>query len=64
MRWNGTSWTRVASPNYPLAGGSQLLGVTTLAPRDATAVGYFYNGDTEVFAAIFEHWNGTSWVLS
>jgi hypothetical protein len=64
QRWDGNTWTTVASPNYPKSGGTQLLGVATRTTRDANAVGYFYNGDTEEFAAVFEHWNGTRWILS
>jgi len=52
-RWNGTAWTRVASPSPP--GADDLAGVTAISARDAWAVGQG-NGQTLIAA-----WNGSAW---
>jgi hypothetical protein len=54
MHWNGTRWSRVASPS-PSAGNNILFGVSAVRPGDAWAV-----GDTNA-SALIVHWNGTKW---
>jgi hypothetical protein len=60
LHWDGTSWTRVASPN---PGGSsnlnELSGVAATSSSNAWAVGDYYNGTT--FRTLIVHWNGTGW---
>ncbi|MCK2216047.1 hypothetical protein MF672_019920 [Actinomadura sp. ATCC 31491] len=67
-RWNGTSWSRVASPN-----GSQLYNrlyaVDAASAADAWAVGFVETahgvnggGDGPKKAAAW-HWNGTAWSI-
>jgi hypothetical protein len=65
LRWNGTKWSKVASPN---PGGttsandfSYLNGVSADSATDAWAVGYYFNPTTGAEATIVLHWNGTSW---
>ena len=59
-RWNGTTWTRVPSPN---PGGSSndnaLLAVAATSGSNAWAVGYYNNGTAD--QTLIEHWNGTAW---
>ena len=58
--WNGTSWSRVASPN--LGGSSHpngLVGVTATSTVNAWAVGNFFDGTA--YQTLIEHWNGASW---
>jgi hypothetical protein len=66
LHWNGTKWSKVASPN---PGGttsnaddaSTLYGVSAVSATDAWAVGY-YTGTTLVpGTTLVLHWNGTSW---
>jgi hypothetical protein len=54
LHWNGTSWTRQASPD-PDAFDNQLSGVSAVSGADAWAAGHAGN-DTLIL-----HWNGTSW---
>src|SRR5262249_40374970 len=53
MHWNGTSWTRVTSPNMPRSG--VLRGVSMVSATDGWAVG------EEFSKLIILHWDGTSW---
>jgi hypothetical protein len=63
IRWNGTEWTRVATPRNLGHGPNLLNAVLTLAPNDAWAVGYFTPGQPEESATLtlILHWDGTSW---
>jgi membrane peptidoglycan carboxypeptidase len=65
MRWNGATWSRVASPNPGGRTGSAnrnvLNGVTTESTTDAWAVGYDVNPTTGATVTLIVHWNGTSW---
>ena len=59
QRWNGTSWSIVASPNAVGTLFSFLSAVTCASASDCWAVGYYYN---ELNAqTLIEHWDGTSW---
>jgi len=66
-RWNGTSWTIVASPNVPDQGtNSQLLAVACASASECWAVGYSdlaYDGTTGTAQTLTEHWDGTSWTI-
>src|SRR5262249_29186132 len=53
MHWNGTSWTRVKSPDMPRSG--VLRGVSMVSATDGWAVG------EEFSKLILLHWDGTSW---
>jgi hypothetical protein len=64
LHWNGTSWSKVASPNP--AGTSSgdnnaLNGVSADSASDAWAVGHYENSTTHAFETIALHWNGTDW---
>ncbi len=60
LHWNGTRWTKVASPN---PGGSsndnRVNGVVATSATNAWAVGYYYDGTT--YQTLVLHWDGTSW---
>src|SRR5208282_4459235 len=60
MRWKGTSWKRVSSPDP--AGGGQLNGVAATAADSAWAVGSYLTGSGTA-GTLIERWNGTSWKL-
>jgi len=60
LHWNGTSWTRVFSPNPPTATGDVgLLGVSTISPDDAWATGYAASGENA--SSLLLRWNGARW---
>jgi hypothetical protein len=61
LRWNGTAWKRVPSPN-PAAGGS-LPGVAVTSARNAWAVGWTSSPNHPGPKTVIERWNGTRWKL-
>jgi hypothetical protein len=62
LRWNGTAWRQVASPNPGPPGNvfAPLYGVSALSPSSAWAVGSRLTGNGDW--PLMLHWNGTSWV--
>ncbi len=58
MRWNGTTWAIVASPN-PNTFLNALNAVTVLASGQAWAVGYTSDGSG--YKTLTMRWNGTAW---
>ena len=58
LRWNGSTWKHVTSPN-PSTSENILLGVKATSASNAWAVGYYYNGSND--QALVTHWNGHSW---
>src|SRR5262249_47283472 len=58
--WNGTAWTRQASPDPGGSGRENpLLGAAAPSPTNVWAVGHYFNGT--VNQTLIEHWNGTAW---
>jgi hypothetical protein len=68
LRWNGTAWKRVPSPNPNLdptsAPDDTLNGVAATSATNAWAVGTQSGapGETQPSATLIEHWNGTAWI--
>jgi hypothetical protein len=61
LRWNGTRWSRVPSPNPDRAlDVNDLTGVTVISANDAWAVGYYETPQIEITPLLL-HWNGTRW---
>jgi hypothetical protein len=61
VHWNGTSWSKVASPNAG-SGANALSGVYTFSATDAWAAGdYCTTSACAVEDTLILHWNGTSW---
>jgi hypothetical protein len=61
LRWNGTSWSQVASPNAG-TGANDLLGIYTVSATNAWAVGYYCTTSAcSTEDTLILHWNGTSW---
>jgi hypothetical protein len=59
LHWNGTSWTRVASPDPAgTTNNNDLNGVAATGPDDAWAVGDINSNTGKTFIL---HWNGTKW---
>jgi hypothetical protein len=60
-RWNGTTWSIVASPNQPLALDSALTSVSCTSTTFCFAVGSY---DTQlVTSTLSERWDGTTWSI-
>jgi hypothetical protein len=57
LRWDGTTWSQVPSPN-PGPYLNVLFGVTVLAADDAWAVGWW---DNTSGVALILHWDGSQW---
>jgi hypothetical protein len=60
-RWDGTSWTIVASPNINAPQNNTLLGVTCVSASDCWAVASYYNGSVQ--QTLIEHWDGATWTI-
>ncbi len=64
MRWNGSSWNVIPSPN---AGDSEndLFGVAAISANDAWAVGQYtsYAKQPYTINILIEHWNGLNWTV-
>jgi hypothetical protein len=58
--WDGSSWTRVPSPNAA-GSGNYLEGVTAISANDAWAVGFTQTGSDWV--SLIMHWDGHTWTI-
>jgi hypothetical protein len=61
LHWNGTKWSKVASPNPGGTAGNFLTGVSADSATDAWAVGGYINPTTGASETLALHWNGTKW---
>jgi hypothetical protein len=68
MRWNGTQWTEVPTPNVAQPPGSPspfysqaLRSVTALGPNNVWAAGYYLVGNS--YRTLVLHWNGLQWSI-
>lgn len=60
LRWNGTSWQAVATPNVG-NGYNELYSVSAANNDDAWAVGYSRQDQYSPSHPLALHWNGTAW---
>jgi len=60
LRWNGTAWKKVRSPN-PGSAFNTLTGVAATSASNAWAVGFYDNGVGTPYRTLIVHWNGTAW---
>ena len=58
LRWNGTQWSTVPSPN-PGTLSNTLLDVAAVATNDVWAVGHKSSGAG--YRSLILHYNGTGW---
>ncbi len=61
-RWNGAKWTVEATPNPSGTRDLHLSGVSCISATACTAVGDFYNVESEL-VTVAERWNGTQWTI-
>ncbi len=59
MHWDGTSWSLVPTPDFPL--DAPLQGVTAIASNDVWAVGFQTDPATLNSSNVILHWDGTTW---
>ena len=59
LRWNGTAWTRVPSPN--LGTDSQINDVAAASAGSAWAVGWTTYSAASTTTPLILRWNGTAW---
>jgi hypothetical protein len=70
LRWNGSNWTKVASPSpgtaaYESPGYSSLYSVSAVSATNAWAVGtYSTVAVSDGEATLIKHWNGTKWSVA
>jgi hypothetical protein len=57
--WNGTTWTRVSTPN--LSVGSYLYAVTAVSATNVYAVGQYFNVGSQSFNPLIEQYDGSIW---
>jgi len=62
QRWNGKTWSIVASPN-PGTTNSELAAISCPSATSCIAVGQFTNASDRdsAFKTLVERWNGTAW---
>jgi hypothetical protein len=63
LHWDGTHWSRVASPN-PGSDANELSGVSAVSPTEAWAVGgagTLLPGPYLRYRTLVLHWDGTTW---
>lgn len=60
VRWNGKTWSKVATPNPGHAGDDQLLAVGAEPGGGAWATGFSENSSNRTQTLIL-HWNGSAW---
>jgi hypothetical protein len=58
LRWNGSQWSSVPSPNPGIVSNS-LLDIAAIAPDDVWAVGYKSSGAG--YQSLILHYDGTNW---
>src|ERR1051326_860019 len=62
LHWNGTAWSKVASPNPGSGGFDPLASVSADSAIDAWAVGlYCTTSSCATRNTLILHWNGTAW---
>jgi len=61
-RWDGASWTMVASPNTSATRNNALLAVTCSGESDCWAVGIYY-APGSIDQTLIERWDGSSWTI-
>ncbi|HYP39629.1 MAG TPA: kelch repeat-containing protein [Chloroflexia bacterium] len=60
LHWDGTSWTRVPSPN-PGWYVSRLFGAVAVSANEIWAVGHYSNNGGSTYQTLVMKWDGTSW---
>ena len=61
-RWDGTTWTVIATPQPPEQSNPALDDVSAVSTTDVWAVGSKYN-DRAAQLTITEHWDGSAWSI-
>ncbi len=59
--WDGSTWTIQPTPAEPAGTQPDLSSVSCTSATACTAVGFYWNGSTQVTLA--ERWDGTAWTI-
>jgi hypothetical protein len=62
LRWNGTEWSHVPSPNEDVLFNT-LQAVSAVSSDEVWAVGFSFNGKGTPDRTLVLHWNGTAWTV-
>ena len=62
VRWDGTSWLSVESPNTSATLRNVLSAVNCMSASNCWAVGYSVN-NADVVETLIERWDGTGWAI-
>jgi hypothetical protein len=62
VRWDGTSWAVVTSPNTLPTQLNYLSGVTCSSASSCWSVGQYLNSDS-IYQTLIERWDGASWAI-
>lgn len=63
VHWDGTAWTRVATPSLPNVDNVP-WSISASSPDDIWAGGYWIDGHTGAGGPFLMHWDGTAWTLA
>jgi hypothetical protein len=59
--WNGSTWTRLSSPNVDTTHDNILTGIACTSANNCWAAGYYWTNSAS--KTLIEHWNGTDWSI-
>lgn len=62
MKWDGTSWLSMTTPNVPSTGNNALISVDCVSATWCMASGYAYDS-TPRYATLTMVWDGTTWTI-
>ena len=60
MRWNGTSWTTVTTPEGELGSSDRLLSVAAVSASSLWGIGYYNSPTSGLTEPLLLHWDGSS----
>jgi hypothetical protein len=60
MRWNGTTWTRVTTPEAEPGSGDKLLAVAAVSASSIWGIGYYNSPTSGLIEPLLLHWNGSA----
>ena len=63
VRWRGTDWSRLPSPNPAGGTSGNLVDVSCASAPACFAVGSFISNTTHGSQTLVERWNGTAWTV-
>jgi len=62
MKWDGSSWSSMTTPNVPSTGNNALISVDCISPTWCMASGYAYDSASR-YATLTMKWDGSVWAI-